>query len=424
MLAGFQARFRFPAAYCPLWLELKILCSQRFSLSQLLSKTRMGTQAPTKRPFCASCSKPARLCLCSRIKTPSLDNSIEVTILLHSQERKHPLNSTRIATLGLKNLTVVTVSDVHIEARFLIRLLEPCPRIVSASGIELALFTESEKRTALIDPNGERGAANDTNPSLSTSDLRVLEEHESAIQIDGKLLEKQTCIEMISTLPAVKEATSDTQAGAANGTKAATSKEESVVTATISKCGYTCSLTQLKTSQNDTEKPDFDQLLATQLGQDVIANGFVVKKLQKKQLDGINELEEYEEFEVTVPPGSALLFPTKKSIGVEAVDFEVKHLIVLDGTWGKAKRMYHENPWLKLLPHLKLDPSNMSLYSEVRHQPKAGCLSTIESIVSALKAFGDDREGLDELLDVFVSMVRDQRRCKDERLSKISHDES
>ncbi|KAJ4982051.1 hypothetical protein NE237_032888 [Protea cynaroides] len=49
----------------------------------------------------------------------------------------------------------------------------------------------------------------------------------------------------------------------------------------------------------------------------------------------------------------------------EWVDFEVKHLVVLDGTWRKANRMYHENPWLKLLPHLQLDPSNMSLYSEI-----------------------------------------------------------
>ncbi|XP_043688791.1 uncharacterized protein LOC122639853 [Telopea speciosissima] len=370
----------------------------------------MGTQAPAKRPFCPSCSKPARLCLCARIKNPSLDNTIAVTILLHSQERKHPLNSTRIATLGLKNLTVVTVSDVHIEAKFLIRLLVPCPRVVRTPDFKQALVTKSEKSI-----NGVHHHPGNLlqDPTLLTSDLTVLEECASAIKSNGKLPEKQTGIEMVSTLPVVKETASDTQAAASEGP---------VITATIAKCGYTCSLTQLKSPQTHPEKPDFDKLLATQVGQDAIANGFVVKKLQTKQLDGSNELEEYEEFEIMVPPGSALLFPTKKSIGVEAVDFKVKHLIVLDATWGKAKRMYHENPWLKLLPHLKLDPSSMSLYSEVRHQPKAGCLSTIESIVSALKAFGDDSEGLDELLDVFESMVRDQRRCKDERLSKTSPD--
>ena len=78
--------------------------------------------------------------------------------------------------------------------------------------------------------------------------------------------------------------------------------------------------------------------------------------------------------------------------------------------------MYRENPWLKLLSHLKLDPGKESLYREVRHQPKAGCLSTIESIICALKGLGNDMEGLDELLGVFESMIGDQRRCKDEKL--------
>ncbi|KAM3222818.1 hypothetical protein T459_20781 [Capsicum annuum] len=77
--------------------------------------------------------------------------------------------------------------------------------------------------------------------------------------------------------------------------------------------------------------------------------------------------------------------------------------------------MYNENPWLKMLPHVRLDVEKLSLYSEVRRQPKAGCLSTIESIVYALKAVGEENsKGLDHLLDVFESMVVDQRRCKDE----------
>ncbi|KAH1063265.1 hypothetical protein J1N35_028252 [Gossypium stocksii] len=55
--------------------------------------------------LCSSCSKPARVCLCSI--------------------RNHPLNSTRITTLGLKNLNAVTVFGVDFEAWFEIRLLEP-----------------------------------------------------------------------------------------------------------------------------------------------------------------------------------------------------------------------------------------------------------------------------------------------------------
>lgn len=251
-----------------------------------------------------------------------------VTILQHSLERKHPLNSTRIATLGLKNLTVASVSDVNSEAQFVIRLLE---------------------------------SGSDRNDSKSRDF-----EH-----------------------------------------------EKSVVTATIGKYGLISSLAHAWMSQTHSQKPDFDHILASPQAIDALGTGFVVKKLQKRE-------EESEEFEIAVPPGSVLLFPSERSVGVGELDFEVKHLIVLDGTWAKAKRMYNENPWLKLLPHLKLEVEKMSLYSEVRQQPKAGYLSTIESIVYSLKAVGDDPEGLDDLLDVFESMVGHQRQCKDERLNKPS----
>ncbi|KAK1303642.1 hypothetical protein QJS10_CPB11g01306 [Acorus calamus] len=230
-----------------------------------------------KRPVCATCSKPSRLCLCRRLKSPPIENSIHVTILQHSLEKDHPLNSTRIAVIGLKSLSVVSVSDVHYEA-----------------------------------------------------------EH-------GRL--------------------------------------------------------------------DLDIDIKT------ISKGFVVKRSQKKTINGT-----IEEFELAIPPGTALLFPSDRAVDPHRIGFEseVKHLIVLDATWAKAKRMYHENPWLKLLPHLKLEPEGTSLYSEVRHQPKTGCLSTIESVVCALKTLGDDAEGLDGLLEVFESMVADQRRCKAEKLSGVA----
>ncbi|MCH91458.1 hypothetical protein A2U01_0012385 [Trifolium medium] len=101
--------------------------------------------------------------------------------------------------------------------------------------------------------------------------------------------------------------------------------------------------------------------------------------------------KKYEEFELEVCPGSVQLFPSDKAVSVSDLDyvgFEVKNLIVLDGIW---------------------------------NQPKAGYLSTIESIVFALKAvgIGENKKGLDNLLDTFECVVDDQRRCKDERLSKV-----
>lgn len=188
---------------------------------------------------------------------------------------------------------------------------------------------------------------------------------------------------------------------------------------TIGKYGAISTFNSYSVAPEKGREMSIDQLLASDIGVDDIRRGFVVKKLQMRLLEGSNEYEESEEFEVAVPPGSVLLFPSERSVNVEAVEFEVKNLIVLDGTWAKAKRMYNENPWLRLLPHVRLDLNKLSLYSEVRPQPRAGYLSTIESIVYAMKAVGEDSEGLDGLLDVFESMVGDQRRCMNERLSKI-----
>jgi hypothetical protein len=161
-------------------------------------------------------------------------------------------------------------------------------------------------------------------------------------------------------------------------------------------------------------KPTFRWLSRGPLGQAAVSNGFVVTKIQIKKSKLTGEVTEFEEFSISIPPKSALLFPCQRAVSIGALGCEVHHLIVLDGTWAKAQRMYHENPWLQLLPLVKLESDRISLYSEVRHEPRAGCLSTIESIVVAMKKLGEDPKGLDDLLDVFESMIADQRRCKDE----------
>lgn len=157
------------------------------------------------------------------------------------------------------------------------------------------------------------------------------------------------------------------------------------------------------------------------LGKLAVSNGFTVTKTQKNKParstgeDSSPELQQ--EYSIGIPPHSALLFPCQRATTIDAASdcqVLVKHLIVLDGTWAKAHRMYHENPWLQLVPHVKVEPDSVSLYGEVRHEPKAGCLSTIESIVVAMKKLGEDETELDRVLAVFESMIADQRRCKDE----------
>lgn len=112
--------------------------------------------------------------------------------------------------------------------------------------------------------------------------------------------------------------------------------------------------------------------------------------------------------------GTGLLFPSDKAIDLvpELCNDHVAcptHLIVLDGTWSKAKRIYFENPWLHKLQHYNLLPSEPSMYGTVRREPKIGCLSTVESIVFALRMLEPDTVGLDSLLEVFDSMIEDAK---------------
>ncbi|TKY57269.1 DTW domain-containing protein 2 [Spatholobus suberectus] len=386
-------------------------------------KISMSTmQGKSKRPICPSCSKPTRTCLCSRILTPGIDNSVHVTILQHAQERKHPLNSTRIARLGLKNLTVATVSDVNFEARLLIRLLDPNSQPGHPGNVPNGLFSRqsweigetqklfSEKNSNLIDTDsaGKCGLRNDLGYVLDS--LSHAEDVKQESISDGAVVSDEVEKNAISPNCDLTGGVHEENGGLA-------------ITVAIGKYGAVNSLSHIWMAQAQCQFPklSFDKILAYPEACEALSKGFWVKKFQMKQLNREVDLEECEEFELEVRPGSVLLFPSDKAVNIgdlDAIGFEVKNLIVLDGTWAKAKRIYSENPWLNILPHVKLEVNEISLYSDVRHQPKAGYLSTIESIVFALKAVGENHEGLDGLLDTFESMVGDQRRCKEERLSK------
>ncbi|KZV56412.1 hypothetical protein F511_00409 [Dorcoceras hygrometricum] len=364
-----------------------------------------------KRPICPSCSKPTAVCLCNIWKAPALQNSVAVTILQHSLEKKHPLNSARIVTLGLENVDVVTVSDVNFQARYFIRLLD------------------SGGKMERISTDGDRNVFDEMSSEGESDGYihgPVLDGHIGQRDyFDGAKIGETFNTNTISPLKSSRldevvmgrnseEDVPDEDIAAFHGCGS------SEINFTIEKYGAIMSFDQSWTATNRWRNVDFDQLLHSDVAFGDFRKGFVVKKLQIKPVIGSNIYEEIEEFDITVPPGSVLLFPSEESFSIEALNVDVKNLIVLDGTWAKAKRMYKENPWLKFLPHVRLDIHEFSLYAEVRHQPKAKYLSTIESIVYALKGVGEEPDGLDGLLDVFGSMVGHQRRCKDERLSKIS----
>ncbi|XP_039072252.1 uncharacterized protein LOC120219500 isoform X2 [Hibiscus syriacus] len=445
--------------------------------SKTLKMSTLQTDGKPRRLVCPTCSKPARVCLCNRIRTRNLDNSVSVTILQHSSERNHPLNSTRIAKLGLKNLNVVTVSEVDFEARFEIRLLEPCLESglgmvgPESSGVVQVLGKEESRKSGFesfgleVEGNGKcpdekNGNLNEKNGEFTPFSLENdVSRNQNGVNYfksvdffkgldvpsgDGLLSEltgkeydvAKGSVAMENPCEKLDEGSNfdDTNKPVRgdridfdrNGT-VCRDREGPVIGATMVKYGNVIDLSHIWKVDINGKKLKFEHILESTGAKEALSCGFVVKKLGRRKSDGKMEVEveveENEEFEVKVPRGSVLLFPSQDAVGVDelqSMHFEVKNLIVLDGTWSKAGRVYNENPWLKLLPHLRLDLDKMSLYSEIRHQPKAGCLSTIESIVYTLKALGDNADELDNLLDVFESMVGDQRRLKDERLSKRS----
>lgn len=60
----------------------------------------MSESKKTARPMCERCARPVSHCLCAHISV--VPNRISVLVLQHPDEQKHPLNTARLAVLGLE----------------------------------------------------------------------------------------------------------------------------------------------------------------------------------------------------------------------------------------------------------------------------------------------------------------------------------
>jgi len=102
-----------------------------------------------------------------------------------------------------------------------------------------------------------------------------------------------------------------------------------------------------------------------------------------------------------IPPGSWVLFPgpaTEPEGVPEAV-------VVLDGTWGQARRMVHRNEALWALPRVSFaaPPERRRL----RTPPTDAGMSTIEAMAQVLGRYEDPEKGraLDALYDVLWNAI-------------------
>ncbi|VAH51946.1 unnamed protein product [Triticum turgidum subsp. durum] len=420
-----------------------------------------------RRPMCVVCTKPLSVCLCGRLRGPPLDTTVGVTVLQHTMEVRHPLSSIRVARLGLRNLSVTQVTDVNHRASFLLRTLGGAAAsnladgetdvgaglagnhdgsvvsgqtgIQDGDGFEpsqgkgLNHAKSSDAENVGISPCG--GHLGEENATIAISRFEKAKSNEhagdfempvsaanqseshvaDAVNAEGQHRSETSVTNkvhadlphpLVETTSINGICTENVEVGAVTG--------EGWTVENMEKYSVAYTETELRIDIERGVKPKIRWLCRGSVGQGAVSNGFTVTKIQKNKSRRTGEVSEFEEFSITIPPHAALLFPCQGAISLDALDCQVKHLIVLDGTWAKAQRMYHENPWLQLLPHVKLESDKVSLYSEVRQEPKAGCLSTIESIVITMKKLGEDEMGLDDVLSVFESMIIDQRRCKEE----------
>lgn len=104
-----------------------------------------------------------------------------------------------------------------------------------------------------------------------------------------------------------------------------------------------------------------------------------------------------------------LLFPRPDAIDSQVQIQQVvpEVVIILDGTWKKARRIYHCNPGLQQLPALSISHDQLSNY-RIRKTPNELALSTVEAAVILLRYADKNDTSHQSLLDAFDRMIQMQ----------------
>jgi DTW domain-containing protein YfiP len=114
----------------------------------------------------------------------------------------------------------------------------------------------------------------------------------------------------------------------------------------------------------------------------------------------------------------AVLFPDREAPGDQVASRKgdaieptaLQGIVVLDGTWSKAKTLWWRNPWLSKLNRMTLKPPQPSIYGRLRAEPRREYVSTLESVAHALTLCGESPEieiGLSRVFRTMVQRVRD-----------------
>lgn len=118
------------------------------------------------------------------------------------------------------------------------------------------------------------------------------------------------------------------------------------------------------------------------------------------------------------PKKWAVLFPDREATGEgvrtrrggDVAPSSLEGIVVLDGTWSKAKTLWWRNPWVSKLNRMSLRPTKPSIYGRLRAEPQREYVSTLESVAAALSLTGEDpaiAAGLERVFRTLVQRVRD-----------------
>jgi DTW domain-containing protein YfiP len=114
----------------------------------------------------------------------------------------------------------------------------------------------------------------------------------------------------------------------------------------------------------------------------------------------------------------AVLFPDREAQGDQVTSRRgatleptaLEGIVVIDGTWSKAKTLWWRNRWLNKLNRMNLKPKAPSIYGRLRAEPRREYVSTLESVAAALTLCGEPPEieaGLSRIFRTLVQRVRD-----------------
>ena len=138
--------------------------------------------------------------------------------------------------------------------------------------------------------------------------------------------------------------------------------------------------------------------------------------LENVQLETVFPTNGRFESAAVFPPGAALLYPHPEARYLETLTMaeRPRQLVVIDGTWPQASRIYRDSPNLRALPCITFETPVPSNY-RIRQEPNTAANATIEAICRALGILEADTPGMTGLIDCFDKMIDRQIRASNKR---------